>query len=53
MSDEIDTRERMLDAALGSAGRGPDRLDVAGHGSRPEGRRSTSRPARRGESLTS
>ena len=24
MSDEIDTRERMLDAALGSAGRGPD-----------------------------
>ncbi len=26
MSDEIDTRERMLDAALGSAGRGPDRV---------------------------
>jgi hypothetical protein len=24
MSDEIDTRERMLDAALGSAGRLPD-----------------------------
>jgi hypothetical protein len=24
MSDEIETRERMLDAALGSAGRGPD-----------------------------
>ncbi len=24
MSDEIDTRERMLDAALGPAGRGPD-----------------------------
>ncbi len=28
MSDEIDTRERMLDAALGSAGRGPDRVAV-------------------------
>ncbi|HJY01522.1 MAG TPA: hypothetical protein VJ351_11990, partial [Streptosporangiaceae bacterium] len=28
MSDEIDTRERMLDAALGSAGRGPDRVEV-------------------------
>jgi hypothetical protein len=28
MSDEIDTRERMLDAALGAAGRGPDRVDV-------------------------
>ena len=28
MSDEIDTRERMLDAALGSAGCGPDRVDV-------------------------
>jgi hypothetical protein len=28
MSDEIDTRERMLDAALGSAGRGPDRVQV-------------------------
>ena len=40
-SDEIDTRERMLDAALGSAGRGPDRLDVTGPGSRPEGRSST------------
>jgi hypothetical protein len=53
MSDEIDTRERMLDAALGSAGRGPDRLDVTGPGSRPAGRRSTSQPARRGESLAS
>jgi hypothetical protein len=30
MSDEIDTRERMLDAALGAAGRGPDRVDVRG-----------------------
>jgi hypothetical protein len=28
MSDEIDTRERMLDAALGSAGRGPDGAHV-------------------------
>ena len=28
MSDEIDTRERMLDAALGSAGRGPDGVPV-------------------------
>ena len=28
MSDEIDTRERMLDAALGSAGRGPDEMPV-------------------------
>jgi len=28
MSDEIDTRERMLDAALGSAGRGPDEIAV-------------------------
>ena len=28
MSDEIDTRERMLDAALGAAGRGPDRVEV-------------------------
>ena len=28
MSDEIETRERMLDAALGSAGRGPDRVEV-------------------------
>jgi hypothetical protein len=28
MSDEIDTRERMLDAALGSAGRGPDEVHV-------------------------
>ena len=28
MSDEIDTRERMLDAALGSAGRGPDGVHV-------------------------
>ena len=28
LSDEIDTRERMLDAALGSAGRGPDRVEV-------------------------
>ena len=28
MSDEIDTRERMLDAALGSAGRGPDETPV-------------------------
>ena len=27
MSDEIDTRERMLDAALGVAGRGHDRTD--------------------------
>ena len=27
MSDEIDTRERMLDAALGVAGRGHDRAD--------------------------
>jgi hypothetical protein len=27
MSDEIDTRERMLDAALGSAGLGPGRAD--------------------------
>jgi hypothetical protein len=27
MSDEIDTRERMLDAALGKPGRGPDRAD--------------------------
>jgi hypothetical protein len=27
MSDEIDTRERMLDAALGSAGRGTDVVD--------------------------
>ena len=27
MSDEIDTRERMLDAALGVGGRGPDRTD--------------------------
>ena len=52
MSDEIDTRERMLDAALGSAGRGPDRLDVTGPAS-PERRRSTSQPARRGESLAS
>jgi hypothetical protein len=53
MSDEIDTRERMLDAALGAAGRGPDRLDVTGPGSRPAGRRSSSQPARRGESLAS
>ena len=28
LSDEIDTRERMLDAALGSAGRGPDAVHV-------------------------
>jgi len=28
MSDEIDTRERMLDAALGLAGCGPDRRDT-------------------------
>ena len=28
MSDEIDTRERMLDAALGSAGRGPDGVHI-------------------------
>jgi hypothetical protein len=28
MSDEIDTRERMLDAALGSAGRRPDPVEV-------------------------
>ena len=28
MSDEIDTRERMLDAALGSAGYAPDRMDA-------------------------
>jgi hypothetical protein len=27
MSDEIDTRERMLDAALGRPGRGPDGAD--------------------------
>ena len=27
MSDEIDTRERMLDAALGVAGRGPDAVN--------------------------
>jgi hypothetical protein len=27
MSDEIDTRERMLDAALGLAGRGPDAVN--------------------------
>ena len=27
MSDEIDTRERMLDAALGRPGCGPDRAD--------------------------
>jgi hypothetical protein len=27
MSDEIDTRERMLDAALGSPGRGTDAVD--------------------------
>jgi hypothetical protein len=53
MSDEIDTRERMLDVALGSAGRGPDRVDVTGSGSRPERRRGTSQPARRGESLAS
>ena len=32
MSDEIETRERMLDAALGSAGRGPD--GVHGHRAR-------------------
>lgn len=30
MSDEIDTRERMLDAALGQAGRGPDGVGVGG-----------------------
>lgn len=29
MSDEIDTRERMLDAALGLAGRGPAGMDFA------------------------
>jgi hypothetical protein len=28
MSDEIDTRERMLDAALGSPGRGLDGVDL-------------------------
>jgi hypothetical protein len=28
MSDEIDTRERMLDAVLGSAGRGPDGMPI-------------------------
>jgi ribonuclease D len=33
MSDEIDTRERMLDAALGSAGRGPDEVRVRRAGS--------------------
>ena len=53
MSDEIDTRERMLDVALGSAGRGPDRLEVTGPGSRPERRRGASQPTRRGESLAS
>jgi hypothetical protein len=33
MSDEIDTRERMLDAALGSAGRGPDEVRIHRAGS--------------------
>jgi hypothetical protein len=28
LSDEIDTRDRMLDAALGPAGSGPDRRDL-------------------------
>lgn len=42
MSDEIDTRERMLDAALGSAGRGPDRVDVR------RVRSTTERPQRAG-----
>jgi hypothetical protein len=44
LSDEIDTRERMLDAALGSAGCGPDRVDVRRV-------RSTADRARRGEAV--
>lgn len=42
LSDEIDTRERMLDAALGSAGRGPDEVRVRRAGS------ATGRPRRAG-----
>jgi hypothetical protein len=44
MSDEIDTRERMLDAALGSAGRGPDGVDA-------QRARSTAGRPRRGEAV--